>query len=77
MLVIQALPVIVGTTAAYGPTLVSSTFIFLFVVFGSVMSYGGLLRFFTDGALSVAGHTRGGAGKVAVISSGLFGTVQR
>ncbi|HEU4368150.1 MAG TPA: TRAP transporter permease [Methylomirabilota bacterium] len=57
------------------PTLVSATFIFLFVVFGSVMSYGGLLRFFTDGALGVAGATRGGAGKVAVISSGLFGTV--
>jgi TRAP transporter 4TM/12TM fusion protein len=57
------------------PTLVSATFIFLFVVFGSVMSYGGLLRFFTDGALAVAGGTRGGAGKVAVISSGLFGTV--
>jgi TRAP transporter 4TM/12TM fusion protein len=57
------------------PTLVSATFIFLFVVFGSVMSYGGLLRFFTDGALAVAGASRGGAGKVAVISSGLFGTV--
>lgn len=57
------------------PTLVSATFIFLFVVFGSVMSYGGLLRFFTDAALAVAGASRGGAGKVAVISSGLFGTV--
>jgi TRAP transporter 4TM/12TM fusion protein len=57
------------------PTLVSATFIFLFVVFGSVMSYGGLLRFFTDGALAVAGASRGGAGKVAVISSGLFGMV--
>ena len=57
------------------PTLVSATYIFLFVLFGGVMSHGGLLRFFTDGALAVAGHTRGGAGKVAVISSGLFGTI--
>ncbi len=57
------------------PTLVSATFIYLFVVFGGVMSYGGLLRFFTDAALAVAGGTRGGAGKVAVISSGLFGMV--
>jgi TRAP transporter 4TM/12TM fusion protein len=57
------------------PTLVSATFIYLFVVFGSVMSYGGLLRFFTDGALAIAGASRGGAGKVAVISSGLFGMV--
>ena len=64
------------TQGVFGiPTLVSATFIFLFVVFGSVMSYGGLLRFFTDAALAVAGHTQGGAGKVAVISSGLFGTV--
>src|SRR5206468_12447471 len=57
------------------PTLVSATFIYLFVIFGGVMSYGGLLRFFTDAALAVAGASRGGAGKVAVISSGLFGTV--
>ena len=45
------------------------------MVFGSVMSHGGLLRFFTDGALAVAGGSQGGAGKVAVIASGLFGTV--
>ena len=57
------------------PTLVSATFIYLFVVFGGVMARGGLLQFFTDLALAVAGATRGGAGKVAVISSGLFGTV--
>jgi TRAP transporter 4TM/12TM fusion protein len=57
------------------PTLVSATFIFLFVLFGGVMQHGGLLRFFTDLALAIAGGTRGGAGKVAVISSGLFGTV--
>jgi TRAP-type uncharacterized transport system fused permease subunit len=64
------------TQGVFGiPTLVSATFIFLFVVFGSVMAHGGLLRFFTDAALAVAGNTTGGAGKVAVISSGLFGTV--
>jgi len=64
------------TSAVFGiPTLVSATFIYLFVVFGAVMARGGLLRFFTDLALAVAGSTRGGAGKVAVISSGLFGTV--
>src|SRR5437763_14743508 len=63
------------TQGVFGiPTLVSATFIFLFVVFGSVMSYGGLLRFYTDAALAVAGHTQGGACKVSVISSGLFGT---
>src|SRR5262249_56137661 len=34
-----------------------------------------LLGFFKDFGLAVAGSTRGGAGKVAVIASGLFGTV--
>ena len=64
------------TQGVFGvPTLVSATYIFLFVLFGGVMSHGGLLRFFTDSALAVAGHTQGGAGKVAVISSGLFGTI--
>jgi TRAP transporter 4TM/12TM fusion protein len=64
------------TQGVFGiPTLVSATFIYLFVVFGAVMQQGGLLRFFTDVALAVAGWTRGGAAKVAVISSGLFGTV--
>jgi len=64
------------TQGVFGvPTFVSATYIFLFVLFGCVMSHGGLLRFFTDCALAVAGHTRGGAGKVAVISSGLFGTI--
>jgi TRAP transporter 4TM/12TM fusion protein len=64
------------TQGVFGiPTFVSATFIFLFVLFGSVMARGGLLRFFTDGALAVAGASRGGAGKVAVIASGLFGTV--
>jgi TRAP transporter 4TM/12TM fusion protein len=57
------------------PALVSATFIYLFVMFGAVMSHGGLLRLFTDASLAVAGATRGGAGKVAVITSGLFGMV--
>src|SRR5919202_1325084 len=57
------------------PTLVSATFIFLFVAFGAVMAQGGLLGFFKDLGLALAGSTRGGAGKVAVIASGLFGTV--
>lgn len=57
------------------PTFVSATFIFLFVVFGGVMAQGGLLGFFKDFGLAVAGSSRGGAGKVAVIASGLFGTV--
>ncbi len=57
------------------PAQVSASFIFLFVLFGAVMLHGGLLGLFTDAALAIAGASRGGAGKVAVIASGLFGTV--
>ncbi len=57
------------------PSLVSATYIFLFVAFGAVMARGGLLGFFRDFGLAVAGSSKGGAGKVAVIASGLFGTV--
>src|SRR5207247_1493932 len=57
------------------PTQVSATYIFLFVAFGAVMARGGLLGFFRDLGLAVAGSSTGGAGKVAVIASGLFGTV--
>jgi TRAP transporter 4TM/12TM fusion protein len=64
------------TEGVFGiPVLVSTSFIYLFVLFGVVMLHGGLLQFFTDLALAVAGGSRGGAAKVAVISSGLFGTV--
>jgi TRAP transporter 4TM/12TM fusion protein len=64
------------TEGVFGiPVLVSTSFIFLFVLFGAVMLHGGLLNFFTDVALAIAGASRGGAAKVAVISSGLFGTV--
>lgn len=64
------------TEGVFGiPVLVSTSFIYLFVLFGVVMLHGGLLAFFTDLALALAGASRGGAAKVAVISSGLFGTV--
>src|SRR2546425_9435210 len=52
------------------PTLVSATYIYLFVLFGAVMANGGLLRFFTDLGLAVAGSTRGGAGEGARAPAG-------
>ena len=65
-----------GTEGIYGiPTLVSSTYIFLFILFGSFLERAGMIRLFTDVALSLVGMTRGGAGKVAVVSSSLMGTI--
>jgi TRAP transporter 4TM/12TM fusion protein len=65
-----------GTEGIYGiPTYVSSTYIFLFILFGSFLEQAGMVRLFSDFALGLVGHTRGGAAKVAVVSSGLMGTI--
>lgn len=57
------------------PIGVSSTFIFLFVLFGAYLEKTGLGQFFIDLANAVAGWASGGPAKVAVLSSGLMGTV--
>ncbi len=65
-----------GTEGIYGiPTYVSSTYIFLFILFGSFLEQAGMIRLFTDVALGTVGHTKGGPAKVSVISSGLMGTI--
>ncbi|MGB4703083.1 MAG: TRAP transporter permease [Syntrophomonadaceae bacterium] len=57
------------------PLGVSSTFIFLFILFGAYLDKTGLGKFFIDLANAIAGWASGGPAKVAVISSGLMGTV--
>ncbi|MGZ5714138.1 MAG: TRAP transporter permease [Caldimonas sp.] len=65
-----------GTEGIYGiPTLVSATYIFLFILFGAFLEHAGMIKLFNDLALGLVGHTRGGPAKVAVISSGLMGTI--
>ena len=65
-----------GTEGIYGtPTYVSSTYIFLFILFGAFLEQAGMVRLFTDFAMGTVGHSRGGPAKVAVISSGLMGTI--
>ncbi|MFD0859420.1 TRAP transporter permease [Roseovarius aquimarinus] len=65
-----------GTEGIYGiPTFVSSTFIFLFILFGAFLEKAGMIRLFTDVSLGLFGHRQGGAAKVAVVSSGLMGTI--
>lgn len=54
---------------------VSSTYIFLFVLFGSFLSKSGMGAFFNDLAMAIAGHGKGGPAKVAVVSSGLLGSI--
>lgn len=53
----------------------SSTFIFLFILFGSFLEKTGVGQFFIDFGNAVAGSKRGGPAKVAVLTSALEGTV--
>jgi TRAP transporter 4TM/12TM fusion protein len=65
-----------GTEGIYGtPTYVSSSYIYLFILFGSFLEQAGMITLFTDFALGLFGHTRGGPAKVAVVASGLMGTI--
>lgn len=57
------------------PIGVSSTFIFMFLLFGAYLEKTGMGEFFIDLANSIAGSAPGGPAKVAVISSGLMGTL--
>ena len=54
---------------------ISATFLPLFIIFGRIMNATGFGGFLTDFAMGVAGRTRGGPAKVAIISSALFGTI--
>jgi TRAP transporter 4TM/12TM fusion protein len=57
------------------PLSVSATYVVIFVLFGAFMERTGTGRLFMDFAMALTGHTAGGPGKVAIVSSSLFGTV--
>lgn len=57
------------------PLAVSSTFIFLFVLFGAFLEKTGVGEYFNDLSLVIAGKRIGGPAKVAVFSSALQGTI--
>ncbi|MCP4933385.1 MAG: TRAP transporter fused permease subunit, partial [bacterium] len=54
---------------------VLATYIVLFVIFGAFLEKSGAQSFFIDFPLAAVGHKVGGPGKVAVIASGLFGSI--
>ena len=65
-----------STEGIFGSTLgVSATYVIVFVMFGNFMEKSGTGKLFMDFALAITGHTAGGPGKVAVVSSSLFGTI--
>ncbi len=65
-----------STEGIFGQTLgVSASYVMLFVLFGAFMEKSGTGQLFMDFAMSITGRYAGGPGKVAVVSSSLFGTV--
>jgi len=57
------------------PLRVAATYAFLFVLFGTALSKAGGAQFFFDLAAFLTGRTPGGPAKIAVVSSGLYGTI--
>lgn len=57
------------------PVQVVASYVFLFVLFGTLLSKAGGGDFFFDLAASLTGKSPGGPAKVAIISSGLYGTM--
>ncbi|MEW6670348.1 MAG: TRAP transporter fused permease subunit [Thermodesulfobacteriota bacterium] len=57
------------------PLIVASTFVFVFLLFGAFLQSSGAGTFFFDVSSALTGGARGGASKVAVLASGLFGTI--
>ncbi len=65
-----------STEGIFGSTLgVSASYVMLFVLFGSFMERSGTGQLFMDFSMSITGRYAGGPGKVAIVSSALFGTV--
>lgn len=64
------------TEGVFGIALgVSTSFVFLFVLFGAMLERAGAGAYFIKVAFSLLGHMRGGPAKAAVVASGLSGLV--
>lgn len=65
-----------GTEGVFGVALgVSTSFVFLFVLFGALLEKAGAGNYFIKVAYASLGHMRGGPAKAAVVSSGLSGVI--
>ena len=53
----------------------TSSYVFLFVMFGVFLSETGLSEFLTNAAMCVAGTKPGGPAKMAIVASGFFGMI--
>ncbi len=66
----------VTTEGVFGVALgVSTSFVFLFVLFGALLDKAGAGNYFIQVAFALLGHLRGGPAKAAVVSSGMTGLI--
>ncbi len=66
----------ISTEGVFGVALgVSSSYIFLFVLFGALLEKAGAGGYFIKVSYALLGHMRGGPAKAAVVSSGLMGMI--
>ncbi|WP_135502019.1 TRAP transporter permease [Roseovarius aestuariivivens] len=66
----------ITTEGVFGIALgVSASFVFLFVLFGSLLDRAGAGNYFIQVAFSLMGHMRGGPAKAAVVSSAMTGLI--
>ena len=66
----------ITTEGVFGVALgVSTSFVFLYVLFGAMLDQAGAGNYLTRVAFALMGHLRGGPAKAAVLSSGLNGLV--
>jgi TRAP transporter 4TM/12TM fusion protein len=64
------------TEGVFGVALgVSSTYIFIYVLFGALLDRGGAGNYMMQVSFALLGHLRGGPAKVAVVSSALNGLI--
>ncbi len=64
------------TEGVFGVALgVSTSFVFLFVLFGALLEKAGAGNYFIKVAFSLLGHLRGGPAKAAVVSSAMTGLI--
>ncbi len=57
------------------PIAVAASFVYMFLLFGAFLQKAGAGEFFFQLSTALAGRTRGGAAKVAVIASAFFGMI--
>lgn len=65
-----------GGEAIFGiPLSVSTSFVFLFVLFGAMLDRAGAGKYFLDLAFALIGRRRGGPAKASILASGMTGMI--